>query len=81
MTLQLFISLASLLVSVCGLAAALWYHCKRDHERFGELLADVKLLKKRNRRTYMTWFDMQNRCYDEKDPGWKLDRALTDPVR
>ncbi len=46
MTLQLFISLASLLVSVCGLAAALWYHCKRDHERFGELLADVKVLKK-----------------------------------
>lgn len=43
----IWISLASLAVSIAGLLIGGRYHCKRDDERFGRLMADVENLKGR----------------------------------
>lgn len=45
MNAPIWISLASLAVSVVGLIVGGRYHCKRDDERFGKLMADVEHLK------------------------------------
>jgi hypothetical protein len=36
-----WVSMLSLAVSFGGLGVAIRYHCKRDDERFGSLIADV----------------------------------------
>lgn len=46
-SLPIWISMASLAVSVAGLVVGGRYHCKRDDERFGQLMADVENLKGR----------------------------------
>lgn len=38
MTRSDFIALAALAVSVIGTAVPIWYHCKRDNERFGRIM-------------------------------------------
>lgn len=38
MTRSDWIAIAALAVSVIGTAAPIWFHCKRDNERFGRVM-------------------------------------------